>query len=85
VLHYSASVRHMHILATELGRLAGPADEATYDRPRSISAELRELAEEMAWVVGRYSEAGVPLWPPVASGAYASFLQGELGLLSSFL
>ena len=79
VLHYSACVRHLRILATELGRLAGPIDEATYDRPRPISAELRELAGEMERVVGRYSAAGVPLWPPVASSAYASFLLGELG------
>jgi hypothetical protein len=69
VLHYSACLLHTSILATEPGRLNGPVDEATYDRPRSISAELRELADEMVWVVGRYSEAGVPLWPPVASSA----------------
>jgi hypothetical protein len=57
VLHYSACMRHLRILATELGRLAGPVDEASYDRPRPISAELLALAEEMAEVVGRYSEA----------------------------
>ena len=79
VLHYSACVRHLRILATELGRLAGPVDDATYDKPRPISAELRELAREMDRVVRRYSGAGVPLWPPVASSAYASFLRGELG------
>ncbi len=79
VLHYSACVRHLHILATEVGRLAGPVDEAAYDKPRPISAELRELAGEMEWVMGRYSAAGVPFWPPVASSAYASFLLGELG------
>ncbi len=56
----------MRILATELRRLAWPVDEATYDKLRSISAGLRELAEEMAWIVGRYSEAEVPLWPQVA-------------------
>jgi hypothetical protein len=77
VLHYSACLQHLCILATELGRLAGPVDEATYDKPRPISAELRELAGEMERVVGRCS--GVPLWPPVASSAHASFLQGELG------
>jgi hypothetical protein len=79
VLHYSACVRHLRILATELGRLAWPIDEATHDKPRPISAELLELAGEMERVVGRYSAAGVPLWPPVASSAYASFLLGELG------
>ncbi len=79
VQHYSACVRHLRILATELGRLAGPVDEASYDRPRPVSAELRALAGEMAMVVERYSGSGVPLWPPVASSAYASFLRGELG------
>ena len=41
--------------------------------------ELRALAEEMAGAVGRYSDAGGPLWPPEASSAYASFPRGELG------
>ena len=63
MLHYSACVRHLRILATELRRLAGPIDEATHDKP-------------MERVVGRYSAAGVPLWPPMASSAYASFLLG---------
>ena len=79
VVHYSACVRHLRILATELGRLVGTVDEASYDKPRPITGELRALAEEMAGVVERYSGAGVPLWPPVASSAYTSFLRGELG------
>ncbi len=33
----------------------------------------------MEAVVERYGEAGVPLWPPVASSAYAAFMRGDLG------
>ena len=79
VLHYSACIRHLRILATELGCLAGPVDESTYDRRQPVSAEMRALAGEMAEVVEHYSGSGVPLWPPVASSAYASFVRGELG------
>ncbi|MFN5017560.1 hypothetical protein [Bradyrhizobium sp.] len=78
-LHYSACVRHLRILVTELGRLVGTVDESDYDAPRLVTGELRELSCEMEAVVERYGEAGVPLWPPVASSAYAAFMRGDLG------
>lgn len=80
VQHYSACVRHLRILATELGRLIGTVDESLYDKPRAITTELRSLAGELESVVDRYSESGAALWPPVASSCYASFMRGELGL-----
>ena len=79
VLHYSACVRHLRVLATELARLAGPVVEEAYDRSEPVSDALRSLTGEIVAVVERYSGAGVPLWPPVASTAYASFLRGEAG------
>ena len=38
---------------------------------------LPELAVEMCAVLSRYGPAGCPLWPPVASSAYAALLRGE--------
>jgi hypothetical protein len=73
VQHYSACVRHLHILATELGCLIGTVDESSYDKPREITTELRSLAAgELESVVDRYSKSGpVALhsgrrWPPAA-------------------
>jgi hypothetical protein len=77
-LHYSAAIRHLRIRVTELHRLMGPppADEA-YDFPRALPDGIAALADEMADVVRRYGPLGAPLWPPVASSAYAALLSGE--------
>jgi hypothetical protein len=77
MLHYSAAVRHLRILVTEMGRLLGPSAEDSYDRPGPAPAGLPELAMEMRAVLLRYGPAGCPLWPPVASSAYAALLCGE--------
>ena len=78
--HYHAYLRHLRILTTELGRLMRMVKESAYDRPRPTTGEMRGLAADMVAIVERHSEAGVPLWPLVASSAYAAFLRGELGL-----
>ena len=80
VLHYSACIRHLRVLATEVGRLAGPVVQEEYDRLAPVAGALQSLMGEIVGVVKRFSGAGVPLWPPVASTAYASFLRGEAGL-----
>ena len=79
LLHYSAAIRHLRVRVTELGRLMGPSLEGTpaYDRPARAPAGVSELAAEMQGVITRYGPAGCPLWPPVASSAYASLLCGE--------
>jgi hypothetical protein len=78
--HYAVCLRHLRILTTELGRLIRTVKESAYDRPWPTTGEMRGLAAEMVAIVERCSEAGVPLWPPVASSAYAAFLRGELRL-----
>lgn len=77
VLHYSACVRHLRILATELARLIGPVVVEAYDVPVDVTDDMRALADEIVSVVDRFSSDGVPLWWPVASSAYAAFLRGE--------
>jgi hypothetical protein len=78
MLHYSsAAIRHLRVLVTEMGRLQGPSAEESYDWPGPAPAGLPELAEEMRAVLLRYGPAGCPLWPPVASSAYAALLCGE--------
>ena len=77
MLHYSAAIRHLRILVTEMRCLLGPKDEASYDWPGSAPAGLPELAVEMRAIIVRYGSAGCPLWPPVASSAYAALLCGE--------
>ena len=77
VLHYSACIRHTRVLATEMARLMGPIDEEAYDVAIEITVEMRALSKEIVATVERYSAAGVPLWPPVPSSAYAAFLRGE--------
>ncbi len=84
VLHYSACVRHTRILGSEIARLIGPADEATYDVPILITSEMRALARELHQVTERFAPAGAPLWTPVASSAYASFLRGDVDVRDRF-
>ncbi len=50
---------------------------AYYDRPAPAPAGLAELAAEMDALLVRYGPLGVPLWPRVASSAYAALLSGE--------
>jgi hypothetical protein len=77
LLHYSAAIRHLRILATEMCCLLGPQREDSYDWPGPAPVGLPELTEEMRAVLLRYGSAGCPLWPPVASSAYAALLCGE--------
>ena len=84
VLHYSACVRHTRVLGSEISRLIGPADEATYDDPILITSEMRALARELHRVTERFAPAGAPLWAPVASSAYASFLRGDADVRERF-
>jgi hypothetical protein len=77
LLHYSAAVRHLRILVTEMARMQGPSTEESYDWPGPGPTGLPELATEMRDVLLRYGSAGCPLWPPVASSAYAALLCGE--------
>jgi hypothetical protein len=76
LLHYSAAVRHLRILVTELARLMGPVEETSYDLPRPAPPGLPELADECADVIRRFAPSGVPLWPAVPSSAYAALLAG---------
>jgi hypothetical protein len=55
----------------------GPVLGAAYDSPRPLQAGLADIAAEMGAVVARFGSLGTPLWPPVASSAYASLLSGE--------
>jgi hypothetical protein len=55
----------------------GPSSEASYDVPGPAPAGLAELAVEMRAVISRFGSAGCPLWPPLASSAYAALLSGE--------
>jgi hypothetical protein len=48
-----------------------------YDRPAPAPADLAELAAEMDDLLALYGPLGVPLWPHVASSAYAALLSGE--------
>ena len=77
LLHYSAGVRHLRVLVTELQRLMGPVPEDEYDDIGPAPAGLEELSAEMCSVLARYAPLGRPLWPPPASSAYATFLRGE--------
>ena len=77
LLHYSAGVRHLRVLVTELQRLMGPVPEEEYDDIGPAPAGLEELSAEMCSVLARYAPLGRPLWPPPASSAYATFLRGE--------
>ena len=77
-LHYSAAVRHLRIRVTELHCLMGPAPEdRLYDVARALPDGVAALAGEMAEVIRHYGPLGAPLWPPVASSAYAALLSGE--------
>ena len=50
---------------------------AHYDRPAPVPSGLPALAAEMDDLLARYGPLGVPLWPHVASSAYAALLSGE--------
>ena len=54
-----------------------PTAAEHYDRPGPLPAGLAELAAELDAVVARYGPLGAPLWPAVASSAYAALLSGE--------
>jgi hypothetical protein len=77
LLHYSAAVRHLRVLVTELQRLMGPVPEEEYDDIGPAPDGLAGLSAEMCGVLARYVPAGRPLWPPPASTAYAALLRGE--------
>ena len=56
----------------------GPAPEdRLYDVARALPDGVAALAGEMAEVIRHYGPLGAPLWPPVASSAYAALLSGE--------
>ena len=42
-----------------------------------LLAGLAELALKLSDLIRRYWPLGAPLWPPVASSAYAALLSGE--------
>jgi hypothetical protein len=77
LLHYSAAVRHLRVLVTELQRLMGSTPAEEYDDIGPAPEGLAELSAEMCGVLARYGPAGCPLWPPPASTAYAALLRGE--------
>jgi hypothetical protein len=54
-----------------------PTAAEHYDRLGPLPAGLVELAAEMDTVIARYWPLGAPLWPAVASSAYAALLSGE--------
>jgi hypothetical protein len=59
-------------------RLMGPvALGAACDSPRPLPAGLADITAEMGSVVERLGSLGTPLWPLVASSAYASLLSCE--------
>ena len=84
VLHYSACIRHTRVLGSEISRLIGPANEATYDDPILITSEMRALARELRHVTERFAPAGAPLWALVASSTYACFLKGDVEVRDGF-
>jgi hypothetical protein len=58
-----------------------PTVATFYDRPDPLPAGLAELAAEMDDLIQHYGPLCAPLWPPIASSAYASVLSGEEKLL----
>ena len=77
LLHYSVAVRHLRVLVVELQRLMGSVPEELYDEVRPAPAGLAALSAETCHILRRYGPPGCPLWPPLASSAYGSFLRGE--------
>ena len=49
-------------------------EDHLYDVPRALPDGLAALAGEMAEAIRHYGPLGAPLWPPVASSAYAALL-----------
>ncbi len=74
-----ASSRGLQQFGAALGLL--PDRLGAHDRPGPLPAALAELAAEMDAVIARYGPLGSPLWPVVASSAYAALLSGEEKLL----
>ena len=77
LLHYSAAIRHLRVLVSELGRLMGPVSEELYDVPMPAPAGLAELAVELADCIARFAPSGSPLWPAIPSSAYSALLSGS--------
>jgi hypothetical protein len=77
LLHYCVGIGHLRILVTELGRLMGPVTEELYDCIMPTPAGLGDLAVELRGIIRRYGPVGRPIWPAVASSAYAALLRGE--------
>ncbi len=79
LLHYSAAVRHLRVLVTDImmQRIMGPVPEEEYDDIGPAPEGLAALSAELRSVLTRYAPVGCPLWPPPASSAYAALLRGE--------
>jgi hypothetical protein len=58
-----------------------PTAAASYNRPDPLPAGLAELAVEMDDLILHYGPLVAPLWPPIASSAYALVLSGEEKLM----
>jgi hypothetical protein len=58
LLHYSAAIVHLRIYVTELARLMGPVEEASYDQTRPAPPGIPELAEECADIIRRFFPFG---------------------------
>ena len=79
ILHYSLSIRHLRILATEITWLIGTEEEPAYDEELPVSDDMRNLASEIEEVTKKYAPQGCALWPAIPSSLYGGFLRGETG------
>jgi hypothetical protein len=61
----------------ELPSAYAPNASDHYDQLSPLPAGLSELAAETDYIITRYGPLGAPLWPPVASSAYAALLSSE--------
>jgi hypothetical protein len=77
LLHQSVAVQHLRVLIAELQRLMGPVPMEQYDEVRPAPASPVELSAEMCCVLQCYAQVGCPIWPPLASSAYAALLREE--------
>ena len=78
--HYADTIRFTRVPTASLAHGLS-TDPPGYDRPMLVPPALAAVATELSGIIRRYAAAGAPLWPPVPSSLWASFLRGDLEAL----
>ena len=79
IQHYSAGLPYVLPFVALLTSIIGTDGQPVYDSSVFLPPVVSEAAVFIRGVLEDYAESGRPLWPPVASSLFDSFMAGHTG------